>query len=70
MSPCDFFLFPRTKSVVKGTHFESDIKAAVTRVLAGIPVEPVPEMLRSVENALESLYSRPKGLLLKGMAEL
>ncbi|XP_052748163.1 protein GVQW3-like [Galleria mellonella] len=23
MSPCDFFLLPRTKSVVKGTHFES-----------------------------------------------
>lgn len=41
MSPCDFFLFPRTKSVVKGTHFESitDIQAAVTRVLADIPVE-------------------------------
>uniref|UniRef100_A0A6P7G1Y0 Protein GVQW3-like n=1 Tax=Diabrotica virgifera virgifera TaxID=50390 RepID=A0A6P7G1Y0_DIAVI len=31
----------RTKSVVKGTHFESitDIQAAVTRVLADIPVE-------------------------------
>ncbi|XP_052756943.1 ATP-dependent DNA/RNA helicase DHX36-like [Galleria mellonella] len=41
MSPCDFFLFPKTKSVVKGTHFESitDIQAAVTRVLADIPVE-------------------------------
>lgn len=41
MSPCDFFLFPRVKSVVKGTHFESieEIQTAVTRVLMGIPVE-------------------------------
>lgn len=41
MSPCDFFLFPQTKLVVKGTHFESitDIQNAVTRVLQDIPVE-------------------------------
>lgn len=41
MSPCDSFLFPRTKSVVKGTHFESieAIQAAVTRVIGDIPVE-------------------------------
>ncbi|KAL4156124.1 hypothetical protein QTP88_000159 [Uroleucon formosanum] len=41
MSPCDFFLFPQTKLVVKGTHFESitDIQNAGTRVLQDIPVE-------------------------------
>ncbi|KAL4136309.1 hypothetical protein QTP88_007857 [Uroleucon formosanum] len=41
MSPCDFFLFPQTKLVVKGTHFESitNIQNAVTRVLQDIPVE-------------------------------
>ncbi|XP_050522590.1 protein GVQW3-like [Daktulosphaira vitifoliae] len=41
MSPCDFFLFPRMKLEVKGTHFESieAIQAAVTRVLMDIPVE-------------------------------
>lgn len=41
MSPCDFFLFPKVKQVVKGTHFESidNIQEAVTRVMSGIPVE-------------------------------
>jgi len=41
MSPCDIFLFPRTKSLVKGTYFESitDIRAAVMRELVDITVE-------------------------------
>lgn len=41
MSACDFFLFPRVKQVVKGTHFESvtDIQSSVTRVLRDLPIE-------------------------------
>ena len=33
LAPCDFWLFPRLKSVMKGTHFSSsdEIKSAVTR---------------------------------------
>lgn len=41
ISPCDFFLFPRVKQIVKGTHFESvtAIHKPVTRVLEALPVE-------------------------------
>jgi transposase len=39
LTPCDFFLFQKTKSAVKGHHFESteDIKTSVTRALNDIP---------------------------------
>lgn len=38
LAPCDFWLFPKLKNVVKGTHFESveDIKTSVTGVLKGL----------------------------------
>lgn len=38
LAPCDFWLFPRLKSVLKGTHFASmeEIKATVTRELRSI----------------------------------
>jgi len=49
MSPCDFFLFPRIKQVVKGTHFDSvkDIQTSVTRVLQELPVN---DFQKSYEN--------------------
>ncbi|KAL4156091.1 hypothetical protein QTP88_000126 [Uroleucon formosanum] len=63
MSPCDFFLFPQTKLVVKGTHFESitDIQNAVTRVLQDIPVEAELLLinLRSSSNEYVCDQSRP-----------
>ena len=38
LAPCDFWLFPKLKSVLKGTHFQSveEIQAAVTRELRSI----------------------------------
>ncbi|KAL4136330.1 hypothetical protein QTP88_007878 [Uroleucon formosanum] len=61
MSPCDFFLFPQTKLVVKGTHFESitDIQNVVTRVLQDIPVEAFQKYLRSSSNEYVCDQSRP-----------
>ena len=41
LAPCDFFLFPKLKGIIKGIHFESveAIKRAVTTELRGIPEE-------------------------------
>lgn len=52
MSPCDFFLFPKVKSVVKGTHFESieEIQTSVTRVLKDIPVEEFQKCYQAWKN--------------------
>jgi transposase len=35
LAPCDFYLFPKIKSVLKGTHFLSveDVKAITTEIL-------------------------------------
>jgi transposase len=35
LSPCDFYLFPKIKSVLKGTHFLSvkDVKVKTTEIL-------------------------------------
>jgi hypothetical protein len=39
LAPCDFFLFQKVKSAVKGHHFESreDNQRAVTQALNDIP---------------------------------
>jgi len=39
LAPCDFFLFQKTKSAVKGHHFEStkDIQWSVTQALNDVP---------------------------------
>ena len=41
LAPCDFWLFPRLKAVMKGTHFLSleEIKASVTRKLKRLKEE-------------------------------
>jgi len=41
LAPCDFFLFPRLKKVLKGYRFEAteDIKQNSTKTLLGIPKE-------------------------------
>ena len=45
LAPCDFFLFPKLKVVIKGTRFEDSeaIKTAVTRELRAIPEESFQE---------------------------
>ena len=39
LAPCDFFLFQKVKSAVKGHHFESteDIQTSITQALNDIP---------------------------------
>ena len=41
LAPCDFFLFPKVKDVIKETRFQDSeaIKTAVTRELLAIPEE-------------------------------
>jgi len=41
LTPCDFFLFPRLKKVLKGRRFEAteDIKQNLTKTLLDIPKE-------------------------------
>jgi transposase len=39
LAPCDFFLFPKIKSVLKGTHFVSveEVIAKMTKLLNSLP---------------------------------
>ena len=45
LAPCDFFLFPRLKKVLKGHRFEAteDIKRNSTKTLLDIPKEEFPK---------------------------
>jgi len=54
LSPCDYFLFPKLKSPLKGRLFEDvqDIQAAVTSSLRAIPQE-------NVQRSFQSLLDRP-----------
>ena len=49
LAPCDFFLFPKLKGVIKGTCFEDvhDIKKAVTTELWRIPEESFQECMQA-----------------------
>ena len=48
LAPCDFFLFQKVKSTVKGYRFESteDIHRCVTRTFKRHPTKYVPGMLQ------------------------
>ena len=39
LSPCDYFLFPKLKTAIKGAFYDnvSTIQAAVTQVLKNVP---------------------------------
>lgn len=49
MAPADFFLFPRIKTVLKGSRFGSieAIQDAVTRALAKVPIEAFQDAYRA-----------------------
>ena len=49
LAPCDFWLFPKLKSQLKGTHFASasDIKDTVTRALKELKEEDFAECFRA-----------------------
>ena len=55
LAPCDFFLFPKLKGVIKGTRFEDveAIKRAVTTELRGIPEESFQQCIEAWQRRME-----------------
>ena len=55
LAPCDFFLFPRLKDVIKETCFQDSkaIKTAVPRELRAIPEESFQECVEAWQRRLE-----------------
>ena len=55
LAPCDFFLFPKLKEVIKGTRFQDSeaIKSAVTRELRAIPEESFQDCVEGWQRRLE-----------------
>ena len=55
LAPCDFFLFPKLKGIIKGTHFEGveAIKRAVTTELRGIPEESFQQRMEAWQRRME-----------------
>ena len=53
--PCDFFLFPKLKEVIKGTHFQDSeaINTDMTRELQAIPEESFQECMETWQKRLE-----------------
>ena len=55
LAPCDFFLFPKLKGIIKGTRFEGveAIKRAVTTELRGIPEESFQQCIEAWQKRME-----------------
>ena len=55
LAPCDFFLFPKLKGVMKGTHFPDvrTIKRAVTKELRVIPKKSFQECIEAWQRRME-----------------
>ena len=55
LAPCDFFLFPKLKGIIKGTRFEGveAIKRAVTTELKGIPEESFQQCTEAWQRRME-----------------
>ena len=67
LAPCDFFLFPKLKGIIKGTHFEGveAIKRAVTTELRGIPEESFQQRVEAWQRRMEKCV-RGKGGYFEG----
>ena len=54
LNPCDFFLFPKLKNVLKGRHFGTveNIQKIVTDMLRAIPVEAFQRFYQDWEQRL------------------
>ena len=55
LAPCDFFLFPKLKGVIKGTRFQDSkaITTAVTKELRAIPMESFQKCIKAWRQRLE-----------------
>ena len=65
LAPCDFFLFPKLKEVIKGTRFQDSdaIKTAVTRKAPSDPGGMLPGVRGSVAEEIKKVHSSPRRLL-------
>ena len=64
LAPCNFFLFPKLKEVIKGTRFldSESIKTAVTRELRAIPEESFQKCVEAWQR-IKKVHSSPRRLL-------
>ena len=71
LAPCDFFLFPKLKGIIKGTHFEGveAIKRAVTMELRGIPEESFQQRMEAWQRRMEKCVRRKGGYFEGGTME-
>ena len=55
LAPCDFFLFPKLKWILKGTHFQGveDIKTSMTRHLKTITKDEFSECFKAWSKRME-----------------
>ena len=55
LAPCNFFLFPKLKGVIRGTRFQDSktIKTAVTKELRAIPMESFQKCIEAWQQRLE-----------------
>ena len=67
LAPCDFFLFPKLKEVIKGARFQDlgAIKTAETRELRAIPEKSFQGCLEAWQRRLEKCI-RPQGDYFEG----
>ena len=59
LAPCDFWLFPQLKIVIKGTHFSSseEIKASVTKELKSIKEEEFAKCFRGWQDRMQKCFN-------------
>jgi hypothetical protein len=68
LAPCDFFLFPRTKSKLKVRRFQdvTAIQEQSLTVLHAIPKRTGPAVLPAVTETLDPLHELGRGALSRG----
>jgi len=67
LAPCDFLLFQKAKSAMKGRHFESteDIQRSITQALNDIPQATFQECHKQWQHRWKTCVCRHKGCTLK-----
>jgi hypothetical protein len=67
LAPCDFFLFQKVKTALKGRHFEStkNIQRSVTQVLNDIPHNAFQECYKQLQHRCKSCV-QAQGMYFKG----
>jgi len=59
LSPSDFFLFPKTKEILKGRHFD-DIDDIMSNTTAALKAIPQNQFQNCFEGWLASVHSFPR----------